>query len=108
MHVFFKSKDERVWFTIMNGQKVPTIIAAVKNVIQTKPKPPKTCCASGLESAKWNSKGLNAIHGHVTEEEFTNITMCDTSKEVAWDILEIVYKGTNCQKLQNPTSNFRV
>ena len=46
----------------------------------------------------------------MTEDEFKKIATCETSKE-AWEILEVVYEGTNTvknSKIQRLTSNFEM
>ena len=97
MHGCLKSKDERVWLAVQTGWTVPTITSTVDNVVRTTIKPVDRWSKDEIELAKWNSKDLNAIQSHVTEDEFKKIATCETSKE-ALEILEVIYEGTNTVK----------
>jgi len=93
MKSHLKAIDERVWVIYEMGWNPPTIIA--NNVTNLKHVSDWT--EKEFRWSTYNSRGLNAISGHVTPDEFRRIMMCTTSKE-AWDILQLTHEGTNAVK----------
>ena len=88
-----KAIDERVWLLCENGWTPPTVIA--NNI--TSLKPVSAWTEDDYKMSNFNSRGLSAISGAVTPDEFHRIMMCTTSKEV-WDLLKLTHEGTNTVK----------
>ena len=104
MRSALKAIDERVWILVERGWTPPTV--TVDNV--TNLKPDITWTDEEFKWSSFNSKGLSAISGSVTPDEFKRIMTCTTSKE-AWDVLQLTHEGTNAvkeSKLQNLTTQF--
>ena len=94
MHDYlFAILNERIWKTILDGYTRPIVTVEGNNG----PKPVALWTAKELEADKFNSQGLNAIMGHVSEEEFKKISNCTTSKQ-AWDMLTVIFYGTQTVK----------
>lgn len=94
MHIYLKSKDEKIQQMIVKGYTAPTVITTDGT---TGPKPEDTQDDYDFNKSKWNNEGLNAIQCNMTEEEFRKIYNCTNLKQ-ACDILRVVYEGTNIVK----------
>ena len=92
MKAFLKSINERVWNSIkVRWEKLTTLVSE--------------WITAQKEVVAFNSKAMNAIFNVVSMEKFKRIS----NVEVAWNILQIVHKGTKAvkiNKLQQLTSKF--
>ena len=85
MKAFLKSIDERVWNSVEYGWKKPTT-------------PVSEWQTSQKEAAAFNSKAMNAIFNVVFMEEFKRISNVEVAY-TAWNILQIMHKGTKVVKI---------
>ena len=72
-----KAIDERVWLLCENGWTPPTV--TVNNI--TSLKPVSAWTEDDYKLSNFNSRGLSAISGAVSPDEFRRIMTCTTSKE---------------------------
>ena len=96
MKAFPKSIDERVWNSVKYGWEKPT-------------PPVSEWQTSQKEAAAFNCKAMNAIFNVVSMEEFKRISNIEIA-HTAWNILQIVHKGTKAikiNKLQQLTINLK-
>ena len=90
-----KSIDERVWNSVEYRWGKPTT-------------PVSEWQTSQKEAVAFNSKAMNAIFNAVSMEEFKRISNVEVA-HIAWNILQIVHKGTKAvkiNKLQQLISKF--
>ena len=85
INAFLKSIDERIWNSVEYGWEKPTTPI---NEWQTSQK----------EAAAFNSKTMNVIFNAVSIEEFKRISNVEVA-HTAWNILQIVHKGTKVVKI---------
>ena len=85
MKAFLKSIDERVWNSIEYGWEKSTT-------------PISKWQTSQKEAAAFNSKAMNAIFNVVSMEEFKRISNVEVAY-IAWNILQIMHKGTKVVKI---------
>eukprot|EP00268_Persea_americana_P055433 TRINITY_DN6442_c2_g1_i2.p1 TRINITY_DN6442_c2_g1~~TRINITY_DN6442_c2_g1_i2.p1 ORF type:complete len:110 (+),score=28.18 TRINITY_DN6442_c2_g1_i2:178-507(+) len=93
MMEFLKSIDDDVWDIVEEGYSKPTIVADGKTISKAKAQWSK----DDKYASNCNNKAMNGIYNGETAEEFCRISTCKTAKE-AWEVLEIVYEGTDTVK----------
>ncbi|KAL5563348.1 hypothetical protein UlMin_033095 [Ulmus minor] len=101
---FLCSLDDDVWFSILEGYKIPAEVTKEGSV----PKPHSKCTIQEKRDSNMNSKALNALFCGVDDLNFRYIQNCKIAKE-AWDKLEVAHEGTDGvkrSKLQMLTSQF--
>ncbi|KAL5578318.1 hypothetical protein UlMin_020017 [Ulmus minor] len=104
MHCFLCSLDDEVWYSILEGYKIPAEETEGVSI-------QKQCRKWSIKEKRdsnMNSKALNAIFCRVDDLNFRYIQNCKIAKE-AWDKLEVAHEGTEGvkrSKLQMLTSQF--
>ncbi|KAL5570661.1 hypothetical protein UlMin_027236 [Ulmus minor] len=104
MRSFLCSLDDDVWFSILEGYKIPAE-ETEEGSIQ---KPRSKWAIQEKKDSNMNSKALNALFCGVDDLNFRYIQNCKIAKE-AWDKLEVAHEGTDGvkrSKLQMLTSQF--
>ena len=104
MKLILKSIDERVWLLCENGWTPPTVTVNDITTLKTV----SAWTEDDYKLSNFNSRGLSAISGAVSPDEFRRIMTYTTSKE-AWDVLKLTHEGTNAvkeSKLQNLATQF--
>ncbi|KAL5551486.1 hypothetical protein UlMin_001662 [Ulmus minor] len=104
MRSFLCSLDDDVWFSILEGYKIPAK-ETEEGSIQ---KPRSRWTTQEKKDSNMNSKALNALFCGVDDLNFRYIQNCKIAKE-AWDKLEVAHEGTKGvkrSKLQMLTSQF--
>ncbi|KAL5543708.1 hypothetical protein UlMin_007492 [Ulmus minor] len=104
MRSFLCSLDDDVWFSILEGYKIP-VEETEGGSIQ---KPRSKWTTQEKRDSNMNSKALNALFCGVDDLNFRYIQNCKIAKE-AWDKLEVAHEGTEGvkrSKLQMLTSQF--
>ncbi|KAL5563400.1 hypothetical protein UlMin_033147 [Ulmus minor] len=104
MQSFLCSLDDDVWFSILEGYKIPAE-ETKEGSIQ---KPRSKWTIQEKRDSNMNSKALNALFCGVDDLNFRYIQNCKIAKE-AWDKLEVAHEGTEGvkrSKLQMLTSQF--
>ncbi|KAL5553110.1 hypothetical protein UlMin_040511 [Ulmus minor] len=104
MRSFLCSLDDDVWFSILEGYKIPAEVTEEGSV----PKPHSKWTIQDKRDSNMNSKALNALFCGVDDLNFRYIQNCKIAKE-AWDKLEVAHEGTDGvkrSKLQMLTSQF--
>ncbi|KAL5569724.1 hypothetical protein UlMin_026299 [Ulmus minor] len=104
MRSFLCSLDDDVWFSILEGYKIPAE-EAEEGSIQ---KPCSKWTIQEKRDSNMNSKALNALFCGVDDLNFRYIQNYKIAKE-AWDKLEVAHEGTEGvkrSKLQMLTSQF--
>src|ERR1700726_73537 len=87
IRIFIKSIDERAWLSVLNGWTEPTVTTDGVTTV----KPTETWSEDDFKKAKWNSEALNAIQGHVTEDQFKLISTCETAQD-AWNTFAVIHE----------------
>ena len=67
MRAFLKSIDEKVWISVVNGWRPPTIL----NEAGVFPKPIETWTKEELEFSNFNSKALHALFNAVSVNHYS-------------------------------------
>ncbi|KAL5580013.1 hypothetical protein UlMin_012455 [Ulmus minor] len=104
MRSFLCSLDDDVWFSILEGYKIPAEVTEQGSV----PKSRSKWTIQEKRDSNMNSKALNALFCGVDDLNFRYIQNCKIAKE-AWDKLEVAHEGTDGvkrSKLQMLTSQF--
>ncbi|KAL5539862.1 hypothetical protein UlMin_046289 [Ulmus minor] len=104
MRSFLCSLDDDVWFSILEGYKIPTDVTEEGSI----PKSRSKWTVQEKRDSNMNSKALNALFCGVDDLNFRYIQNCKIAKE-AWDKLEVAHEGTDGvkrSKLQMLTSQF--
>ncbi|KAL5573965.1 hypothetical protein UlMin_023562 [Ulmus minor] len=104
MRSFLCSLDDDVWFSILEGYKIPAEVTEEGSV----PKSRSKWTIQEKRDSNMNSKALNALFCGVDDLNFRYIQNCKIAKE-AWDKLEVAHEGTDGvkrSKLQMLTSQF--
>ena len=104
MRSFLCSLDDDVWFSILEGYKIPADVTEEGSV----PKSRSKWTVQEKRDSNMNSKALNALFCGVDDLNFRYIQNCKIAKE-AWDKLEVAHEGTDGvkrSKLQMLTSQF--
>ncbi|KAL5564602.1 hypothetical protein UlMin_027766 [Ulmus minor] len=104
MRSFLCSLDDDVWFSVLEGYKIPTEGTEEGSI----PKPRSKWTSQEKRDSNMNSKALNALFCGVDDLNFRYIQNCKIAKE-AWDKLEVAHEGTEGvkrSKLQMLTSQF--
>ncbi|KAL5539416.1 hypothetical protein UlMin_045367 [Ulmus minor] len=104
MRSFLCSLDDDVWFSILEGYKIPAEVTEQGSV----PKSHSKWTIQEKRDSNMNSKALNALFCGVDDVNFRYIQNCKIAKE-AWDKLEVAHEGTDGvkrSKLQMLTSQF--
>ncbi|KAL5583055.1 hypothetical protein UlMin_015497 [Ulmus minor] len=104
MRSFLCSLDDDVWFSILEGYKIPADVTEEGSV----PKSRSKWIVQEKRDSNMNSKALNALFCGVDDLNFRYIQNCKIAKE-AWDKLEVAHEGTDGvkrSKLQMLTSQF--
>ncbi|KAL5540639.1 hypothetical protein UlMin_044453 [Ulmus minor] len=101
---FLCSLDDDVWFSILEGYKIPAEVTEQGSI----PKSRSKWTVQEKRDSNMNSKALNALFCGVDDLNFRYIQNCKIAKE-AWDKLEVAHEGTDGvkrSKLQMLTSQF--
>ncbi|KAL5539316.1 hypothetical protein UlMin_045734 [Ulmus minor] len=104
MRSFLCSLDDDVWFSILEGYKIPAEVTEQGSI----PKSRSKWTVQEKRDSNMNSKALNALFCGVDDLNFRYIQNCKIAKE-AWDKLEVAHEGTDGvkrSKLQMLTSQF--
>ncbi|KAL5541420.1 hypothetical protein UlMin_043464 [Ulmus minor] len=104
MRSFLCSLDDDVWFSILEGYKIPAELTEEGSI----PKSRSKWTIQEKRDSNMNSKALNALFCGVDDLNFRYIQNCKIAKE-AWDKLEVAHEGTDGvkrSKLQMLTSQF--
>ncbi|KAL5563402.1 hypothetical protein UlMin_033149 [Ulmus minor] len=104
MRSFLCSLDDEVWFSILEGYKIPAVETEGVSVQKSRSK----WSTQEKRDSNMNSKALHAIFCGVDDLNFMYIQNCKIAKE-AWDKLEVAHEGTKGvkrSKLQMLTSQF--
>ncbi|KAL5546929.1 hypothetical protein UlMin_006616 [Ulmus minor] len=104
MRSFLCSLDDDVWFSILEGYKIPADVTEEGSI----PKSRSKWTVQEKRDSNMNSKALNALFCGVDDLNFRYIQNCKVAKE-AWDKLEVAHEGTDGvkrSKLQMLTSQF--
>ncbi|KAL5550116.1 hypothetical protein UlMin_000292 [Ulmus minor] len=104
MRSFLCSLDDDVWFSILEGYKIPAE-QTEGGIVQ---KPHSKWSTQEKRDSNMNSKDLNAIFCGVDDLNFRYIQNCKIAKK-AWDKLEVAHEGTEAvkrSKLQMLNSQF--
>ncbi|KAL5545252.1 hypothetical protein UlMin_009036 [Ulmus minor] len=104
MRSFLYSLDDDVWFSILEGYKIPAEVTEEGSI----PKSRSKWIIQEKRDSNMNSKALNALFCGVDDLNFRYIQNCKIAKE-AWDKLEVAHEGTDGvkrSKLQMLTSQF--
>ncbi|KAL5537625.1 hypothetical protein UlMin_045555 [Ulmus minor] len=104
MRSFLCSLDDDVWFSILEGYKIPADVTEEGSI----PKSRSKWTVQEKRDSNMNSKALNALFCGVDDLNFRYIQNCKIAKE-AWDKLEVAHEGTDGvkrSKLQMLTSQF--
>ena len=89
MQSFLCSLDDEVWYSILEGYKIPTE-ETEGGIVQ---KPRNKWSTQEKRDSNMNSKALNAIFCGVDDLNFRYIQNYKIAKE-AWDKLEVAHEGT--------------
>ncbi|KAL5541374.1 hypothetical protein UlMin_042465 [Ulmus minor] len=104
MRSFLCSLDDDVWFSILEGYKIPAEVTEEGSV----QKPRSKWTIQEKRDSNMNSKALNALFCGVDDLNFRYIQNCKIAKE-AWDKLEVAHEGIDGvkrSKLQMLTPQF--
>ncbi|KAL5540683.1 hypothetical protein UlMin_043335 [Ulmus minor] len=104
MRSFLCSLDDDVWFSILEGYKIPADVTEEGSI----PKSRSKWTVQEKRDSNMNSKAINALFCGVDDLNFSYIQNCKIAKEV-WDKLEVAHEGTDGvkrSKLQMLTSQF--
>ncbi|KAL5573860.1 hypothetical protein UlMin_023457 [Ulmus minor] len=104
MQSFLCSLHDDVWFSILEGYKIPAEVTEEGSI----QKPRSKWTIQEKRDSNMNLKALNALFCGVDDLNFRYIQNCKIAKE-AWDKLEVAHEGTNGvkrSKLQMLTSQF--
>ena len=85
MQIHLSSLGAKVWKSVLNGYKAPTIVDATTKL--TREKLDSEWDTVDRENFESNSKALNTLYCSLSIPEFSRISSCATAKE-AWDVLQ--------------------